>query len=468
MAADPLIDASMIYLHETKLEDAVSSALVTVVNERASRPRERMAELLLASGNGKSVVTSKAHRELELRVAALESEKAALQKLRERDAALHAELEEQATALLAENEQLSSRCSLLEERGAELERWMREAVGSAAGLNGNGSGGGSSSHAAGKRPDATGPMAGVLARLFDTLLPPDGSGGARRLGPNRIHAFARALEHACAESDNGAEKTAMTRFITVLRGMAKGGGVEGYRREEWLNYAPPDGSYSNEQQRGTVCDVMNAILGNEDARKGLIEATNEEEVAINSSSSRRGGGGGGGGGAAGSKAAAAAPSAGGYSRMMTRLFEEISQGGALTSRRILAFTRALKAAQSASAGSSTESERDAVQAFIGVLERAAGSKSSYTLQVNARIRPYACACVCAARLTRVCLSACVCVYALGSCVCALAADQEWNAHQPAPKAFTTEEQLTFVGILTTILESSEAVEGLLETMAEQP
>ena len=70
MASDPLIDASMIYLHETKLEDAVSSALVTVVNERAKHPRERMAELLLSSGNGKSVVTSKAHRELELRVEA--------------------------------------------------------------------------------------------------------------------------------------------------------------------------------------------------------------------------------------------------------------------------------------------------------------------------------------------------------------------------------------------------------------
>ena len=69
----------------------------------------------------------------------------------------------------------------------------------------------------------------------------------------------------------------MTRFITVLKGIAKGGGVEGYRRDEWLNYQAPEGSYTNEQQRGTVCDVMNAILGNEDARKGLIEATNEEE-----------------------------------------------------------------------------------------------------------------------------------------------------------------------------------------------
>ena len=108
MASDPLIDASMIYLHETKLEDAVSSALVTVVNERAKHPRERMAELLLSSGNGKSVVTSKAHRELELRVAVLESEKAALQKLREKDVRF-TPTSRQATVLLAENEQLSSR-----------------------------------------------------------------------------------------------------------------------------------------------------------------------------------------------------------------------------------------------------------------------------------------------------------------------------------------------------------------------
>ena len=404
----------MIYLHETKLEDAVSSALVTVVNERAKHPRERMAELLLSSGNGKSVVTSKAHRELELRVAVLESEKAALQKLREKDAALHADLEEQATVLLAENEQLSSRCSLLEERGAELERWMREAVGSAVSLNGNGG----SSSAAGKRPVASaaaaGPMAGVLARLFDTLLLPDAT--TRRLAPARIHAFARALEHACAESDNGMERTAMTRFITVLKGIAKGGGVEGYRRDEWLNYQAPEGSYTNEQQRGTVCDVMNAILGNEDARKGLIEATNEEEHGGGSSGSRTPASGGGGKGPA---------AAGGYSTMMMRLFEEISQGGSLTSRRILSFVRALRAAQAASADSSTLKERESVQAFMAVLERAAGSKSSYTLQ-------------------------------------------EWKAHQPAPKAFTTEQQLTFVGILTTILESSEAVEGLLETMSEQP
>ena len=44
---------------------------------------------------------------------------------------------------------------------------------------------------------------------------------------------------------------------------------------------------------------------------------------------------------------------------------------------------------------------------------------------------------------------------------------EWTAYTPPPGSYTPDEQAAFVQILSTILDSPEAVEGLLETMASE-
>ena len=74
-----LHDASMVYLHHHDLERHVSEALVMVVNERASNPCERMAELLLEAekstgGGGQLRLNSKQARDSLDRITVLEAE----------------------------------------------------------------------------------------------------------------------------------------------------------------------------------------------------------------------------------------------------------------------------------------------------------------------------------------------------------------------------------------------------------
>jgi hypothetical protein len=118
---DRLMDASMIYLHQHDLEAAVCAALVKVVNERASNPRERMAELLLGSNE---VMSKQATKQFDKQIADLQSEKLELQNEIERNRVRAQELADQITAT---NEEYIEHINAAAERTAELERWVREA-----------------------------------------------------------------------------------------------------------------------------------------------------------------------------------------------------------------------------------------------------------------------------------------------------------------------------------------------------
>ena len=159
-----LLDASMIYLHEHDLERAVSDALVKVVNERADDPRERLSELLLSDGAGGAARPASrrdaaAIAKLHAQLAKLEAENGKLRVRAEASEARQKDLEERDSSLTAANELLTRRCEQarpaappltplphgrpasadphhaapclppqLEERGRELDRWMREAL----------------------------------------------------------------------------------------------------------------------------------------------------------------------------------------------------------------------------------------------------------------------------------------------------------------------------------------------------
>ena len=109
-----------------------------------------------------------------------------------------------------------------------------------------------------------------------------------------------------------------------------------------------------------------------------------------------------------------------FQLMMRRLYDTIlvGDGPKLPPSRLRAFIGALR---EASESSPSSAERGAVHAFVRVLEAMAHTGGEYTRA-------------------------------------------EWIAYTPPPGSYTPTEQATFITTLSAILDSTEAVEGMLETM----
>lgn len=187
----------------------------------------------------------------------------------------------------------------------------------------------------------------------------------------------------------------MASFVAVLRAMGGAAPAGGYHKAEWLAYVPAESAYSSGQQQ-LVVGIMSAILANEAATEGLLETMGDTEQA----------------------AVGGMPA---FNAMMKSLYQKIldpGRGAPVTTERLSGFTMALK---SAIEGSEDPKERDAIKAFVRVLERMAVGRKTFTLQ-------------------------------------------EWTSYKHEGSSYTPDEQRTFITILTSILSSNEAVEGLMETM----
>ena len=332
----------MEYLERTGLERIVSEALVATINERAPNPMHAMAERLskVAGATGASVSS----QALEAEVAA---RKAAEELAQQREAEL-SELQGKFDKLHKENEVNKGKIVELKAKGDKLEKWLREFEP------------GSASTAATPPPALTPEeeakaaaaaaaataksLKEVSGKLYDKLLAGDGSG---LLGTTRLQAFAKALESGCAASPNPKEKEAMGSYLKVLESMLAA--APSYSRKAWLAFTPADDAYKPGQQE-LVLSVLSAILENDSAVDGLLEAIDGDSASSRS-----------------------------FVGIMGRLHDFVvcsADGHLATRARIRALIRALRAG--CESPDADPREQRGMRAFLRVLERMADAKEKYS------------------------------------------------------------------------------------------
>ena len=186
MGGSQLEEAQM-YLAQTQLDAKVSAAMVTVINERARCPEERLAELLTGVEVGA----------LRARVAELEARLAELSQPALTQPSIQAEAVAQPLAHVEAVAQPLAQAELVAQPPSEFTE--------------------------------------MLARLFDTL-DTDGDGLLRE---KECRAFLLSLEHGCEASDVEEDREAMLAFTRLLdsvatTGVVRAGDEEVVSREVWL------------------------------------------------------------------------------------------------------------------------------------------------------------------------------------------------------------------------------------------
>ena len=332
----------MEYLERTGLERIVSEALVATINDRAPNPTHTMAERLAkAAGAAGASVSSQAHKdEVAARMAAEEL-------VVQREAELK-DLQGKFDKLQKENEVNKGKIVELKAKGDKLEKWLREFEPGSASTDAKPAPALTPEEAAKKDKEAAEATANGLrdinGKLYDKLLAGDGSG---LLGTARLQDFAKALENGCAASPNPKEKEAMGAYLKVLEAMLAA--APSYNRKQWLAFQPAESAYGP-GQRELVLTVLSAILSNDSAVEGLLEA-----VEADSASNRS------------------------FVGIMGRLHDFVvasADGHAATRARMRALIRALRAG--CESPDADPREQRGMRAFLRVLERMADAKEKYT------------------------------------------------------------------------------------------
>ena len=498
-----VLDASVVFLHQTGLEALVSKALVAVVNERAALqasgvdPQYRLWQLLQPATSvptAGSAATAAVLRERESKIVDLERQIARLRApaaatghsgrladenlaLEEQNAGLTVEnedlkaknaelqahikqleahnaelqtenkkaeqvstekektLDDQAQELIQSNQLLKDKCAALEAGQAKVEAMLAQMVAvpdtsatSAAGpvpptpavpMAPPAPPQSSRNLTAVPTPPAAAPartpndkaaevnrsLQGMMARLFDVL---DTShlGILSRL---RVKAATACFRQAFGASESAADRAALEAFIKILEQLVHTS--EQCSRQAWLEHVRSKGMPGSAQgytiaDAQTFVGILGTILDNDEAVEGLIDAVEDEEQTQLAAEAQ----------------VVVTPE---YRRMMQRLYDEVldapQRSGSVPRARLRDFASALRKGCEAS---DDDEEREAMLAFVGVLE------------AISNLRPQ-------------------CTH------------QEWQSHVPPPGSFTRGQSERFVEIVSTILDNEEAVDGLLETMSSQ-
>ena len=269
-----------------------------------------------------------------------------------------------------------------------------------------------------------------MQKLFDALAEPSG-----QLPKAKADAFARTLHSACANSDNGKERDAMAAFVSVLREMVKSTPTA-FSRAGWVNYAPRANSYSA-SQLAVLVEVLLTIVDNEEALLGLLAELDYDETAaaptadppkptppplVPLTPS-----------AASTTAISSGPGAGGapasssvLSPLLAKMYTHVldpKTTGRVTRSRVLQLSSTLKMGCDAS---DNATEKEAMSAFVRALQGfVASGQPAYTRA-------------------------------------------EWAAFAPVPGSMTAAQETTVQAILGEILQTNDAIDGMIEALAEAP
>jgi hypothetical protein len=402
----------MNYLRITKLQEAVSDALVTVINERAGGrgegagelAKQRMCELLLgkkAYGGDKMPASvdeiAKATRaeqragdfatknveldaENKTLMQTLQQAQRDIEKLQNENAAQLKEIEklrQQGTALRAKVQAMAPSSS-----GAYAPPYQQSAPGHVPKTTSGGQ-------------DATQQLRRLMGLLFDRL---DGAERAGSLRKTRILALRRTIEQACGgPSASALEKDSFGAFGTALLRLTEEGHM--YARDEFVNFL----SQASIWQAGfkeKVIEIFNEIIENAEILKGFLEKVDAEERLMTGHQ--------------------------GFQQMMSRMCDEVlckgeySDPNSIEKPRLKALIATL---HEANAEIDVPESKDALRAFVRHLQRMSEEKRVWT-------------------------------------------KDEWKQYEPPADAFTPREQDYFVEDIMTILDGDDACKGWQTLMAK--